>query len=53
MDLEEDFHEPIHQHLPTDEFEQQRTFSSWLEKLEDAVGRGKLNLWNWIYEILK
>ena len=53
MDLEKELHEPIHEHLPTDEYEQPRTYSSWLEKLEDVVARGKLNLLNWIYEIRK
>jgi len=47
LDLEKDFHEPIHKHSPAEELAHP---SSWLEKLEDAMERGKLNLLNWIYK---
>ena len=48
VDLEKDFHEPIHQHAPTEELVAHP--SNWLEKLEDVMQSGKLNLLNWIYK---
>ena len=47
LDLEKDFHEPIHKHSADEDLAEP---NHWFDKLEDEMESGKINLLNWIFK---